>query len=164
MKLLPSRCTFCIHHAPVYSSLSFKATYIMCMFKRNLPPAHLAEWPGSFMCHCCNTGVERLLKQESEQKVDSGEENFPTAPAGESNPQPSDYGALPLSDPRPRFLRFRYFPSYQMSHRAPLYYLFPRVYDSTPAGNCVLVNSFFTHFCAISIDKLWVASGNTADL
>ena len=70
MKLLPSRCTFCIHHAPVYSSLSFKATYIMCMFKRNLPPAHLAEWPGSFMCHCCNTGVERLLKQESEQKVD----------------------------------------------------------------------------------------------
>ena len=28
----------------------------MCMFSCNLPPALLAEWPGSFMSYCCNTG------------------------------------------------------------------------------------------------------------
>ena len=31
----------------------------VCVFRRNLPPALLAEWPGSFSCHCGNTGVER---------------------------------------------------------------------------------------------------------
>ena len=29
------------------------------MFRCNLPPAFLAEWPGSFTCHCGKTGVER---------------------------------------------------------------------------------------------------------
>ena len=30
------------------------------MFSCNLPPALLAEWPGSFTCYCGNTGVERI--------------------------------------------------------------------------------------------------------
>ena len=30
----------------------------VCVFSCNLPPALLAEWPGSFMCYCGNTGVE----------------------------------------------------------------------------------------------------------
>ena len=30
---------------------------IVCVFRCNLPPALLAEWPGSFTCHCGNTGV-----------------------------------------------------------------------------------------------------------
>ena len=29
----------------------------VCVFRCNLPPALLAEWPRSFMCHCGNTGV-----------------------------------------------------------------------------------------------------------
>ena len=31
----------------------------VCVFRCNPPPALLAEWPGSFTCHCGNTGVER---------------------------------------------------------------------------------------------------------
>ena len=34
------------------------------------------------MCCCGNTGVERIPKEESAQKVDPGEENSPSAPAG----------------------------------------------------------------------------------
>ena len=52
------------------------------MFSCNLPPALLAEWPGSFTCYCGNTGVERIPKLESAQKVDPGEENSPAAPTG----------------------------------------------------------------------------------
>ena len=41
------------------------------MFKCNLPSTLLAEWPGSFMCHCGNTewNVHRLrVSSESELK------------------------------------------------------------------------------------------------
>ena len=34
------------------------------------------------MCHCGNTEVKRIPKQESAQKVDPGEENSLTTPAG----------------------------------------------------------------------------------
>ena len=47
-----------------------------CMFRCNLPPALLVEWPGSFTCHCRNPGVE----YESTHKVNSGEENSPRYP------------------------------------------------------------------------------------
>ena len=33
-----------------------------CMFSCNLPPALLAEWPGSYTCYCGNTGVEWIPK------------------------------------------------------------------------------------------------------
>ena len=54
----------------------------VCEFSCNLSPALLAEWPGSFTCYCGNTGVERIPKLESAQKVDPGEENSPAAPTG----------------------------------------------------------------------------------
>ena len=41
------------------------------MVSCNLPPALLAEWPGSFTCYCSNMGVEQI------PKVDPGEENSP---------------------------------------------------------------------------------------
>ena len=44
-----------------------------------LPPALLAQWPRSFTCYRSNTRMERIPKQESEQMVDPGEENSPTA-------------------------------------------------------------------------------------
>ena len=62
MKLLPSwhiLYTPC-NHAPCHIT-SCKATYLgSCMFNCNLPPVFMAEWQGSFMCCCGNTGVERM--------------------------------------------------------------------------------------------------------
>ena len=39
---------------PILTSLSQRC---VCVFRCNLPPALSAEWPGSFTCHCGNTGV-----------------------------------------------------------------------------------------------------------
>ena len=33
-----------------------------CVFSCNMPPALLAEWPGSFTCYCGDTGVEQAPK------------------------------------------------------------------------------------------------------
>ena len=41
----------------------------VCMFRCNLPPALLAEWPGSFMCHCGNMGVERTPSKSQLTKL-----------------------------------------------------------------------------------------------
>ena len=41
-------CTMSLHAKP--------HTKGVCVFSCNLPPALLAEWPGSFMCYCSNTG------------------------------------------------------------------------------------------------------------
>ena len=63
MKLQPSWRKFCVHHTTMHHVTSCKATYVRCMhFNCNLPPALLAEWPGSFTCYCGNTGVERIPK------------------------------------------------------------------------------------------------------
>ena len=79
---ISARSVYTMHHVT-----SCKATYVRCMrinFSCNLPLALLAEWPGSFTCYCGNTGVERIPKYESAQKVDPGEweKNSPAAPAG----------------------------------------------------------------------------------
>ena len=39
------------------------------MFRCNLPPALLTEWPGSFMCHYSNTGVERTPNKSQHRKL-----------------------------------------------------------------------------------------------
>ena len=39
------------------------------MFRYNLPPALLAEWLGSFTCHCSNTGVEQTLNTSQRTKL-----------------------------------------------------------------------------------------------
>ena len=43
---------------------------------------HPAVWQGSFTCCCGDTGVERIPKKESAQKVDPGEEKSAATPAG----------------------------------------------------------------------------------
>ena len=43
-----------------------KGVYV---FKCNLPPALLAEWPGSFTCRCSNTGVE-LTPNKSQHSLE----------------------------------------------------------------------------------------------
>ena len=52
MKLLPSRRVLCTSYN---HATSCKTTYV-CVFRCNLPPALLAEWPGSFTC-CCGINV-----------------------------------------------------------------------------------------------------------
>ena len=66
MQLMPSWCTFCLHHTTMHQ---FKASchatprmYCACVFSCNLPPTLLAEWLGSFTCYCGNMGVERIPK------------------------------------------------------------------------------------------------------
>ena len=39
------------------------------VFRCNLPPALFAEWPGSFTCHCGNTGVERTPNKSQHTKL-----------------------------------------------------------------------------------------------
>ena len=41
----------------------------VCVFRCNLPPAPEAEWLGSFMCHCSNTGVERTPNKSQHTKL-----------------------------------------------------------------------------------------------
>ena len=41
----------------------------VCVFRCNLPPALLAEWPGSFTCHCSNMGVEWTLNKSQHTKL-----------------------------------------------------------------------------------------------
>ena len=39
------------------------------VFRCNQPPALLAEWSGSFMCHCTSTGVEQTPNKSQQAKV-----------------------------------------------------------------------------------------------
>ena len=52
--------TFFVHHTTMHHVASLHAkphTHSACIvFNCNLPPALLAEWPGSFMCYCSNVG------------------------------------------------------------------------------------------------------------
>ena len=70
---------FCVHHTTMHHvpchATSHKTTY-------NLPPALLAEWPGSFTGYCGNMGMEQVWKRESAQNVDPGGKHSPTIPAG----------------------------------------------------------------------------------
>ena len=65
-KLLPPGCMFSVHHIIMHQftlSLHSKPhTQGACVFSCNLPLRFLAEWPGWFTCHCCNTAVEQIPK------------------------------------------------------------------------------------------------------
>ena len=47
------------------------------VFRCNLPPALLAEWPGSFTCHCTNMGVERTPSKSQHTKLTLEKKSFP---------------------------------------------------------------------------------------
>ena len=42
---------------------------VVCVFIRNLPTADVAEWPGSFTCHCGNAEVERTSNKSQHTKL-----------------------------------------------------------------------------------------------
>ena len=76
MKLLPSRRVLCTPytHAPCHFRQSHIRELGVWVFLCNQPPVLWAEWPGSVTYCCGNTGLERIPKQESAQKVDPGEQ------------------------------------------------------------------------------------------
>ena len=59
------------------------------MSRCNLPPALLAEWPGSFTCHCGNTGAEQTPNKSQHRKLTLEKKIFPPLRRG-SNTQPFD--------------------------------------------------------------------------
>ena len=50
--------TLCLDSGLV-SPLRLRWVKGVCVFRCNLPPVLLAEWPGSFTCHCGNTMIVR---------------------------------------------------------------------------------------------------------
>ena len=64
-----------------HASCHFMQSHIRKVYASLAVTCHL-HWPGSFTCYCSNTGVERIPKLESAQKVNPGEETSPTAPTG----------------------------------------------------------------------------------
>ena len=52
------------------------------MFRCNLPPALLAEWLGSFVCHCGDTGVERTPNKGKHTTLTLEKKILPPLPLG----------------------------------------------------------------------------------
>ena len=58
--LVPTPCL----DSGIVSPLRLRWVKDVWVFRFNLPPALLAEWPGSFACHCGNTGMELTPKEK----------------------------------------------------------------------------------------------------
>ena len=54
----------------------------VCMFRCNLPLVLLAQWPGSFMCYCGNTGVDRALNKSQHTELTLEKNIFLLLPLG----------------------------------------------------------------------------------
>ena len=55
VSLFPDRFPHCLD-SDIVSPIQLWWVNGVCMLRCNLPPALLAEWPGSFTCHCSNGG------------------------------------------------------------------------------------------------------------
>ena len=66
------------------------------MFSCNLPHALLAEWPGSFMCYCSNTGVEWIPKWVSTESW-PWRRKFSHHSCPDSNPWPFNHESSALT-------------------------------------------------------------------
>ena len=67
------------------------------MFRCNLPPALSAEWPGSFTCHCGNTGVEQTPNNSQHTKL-TLEKKFFCRSCQDSNSQPFNHKSGTLTN------------------------------------------------------------------
>ena len=61
----------------IVSPLRLRWVKGVCVFTCNLPPALLAEWPGSFTCNCSNTGMERTPNQSQHTHLTLEQKIFP---------------------------------------------------------------------------------------
>ena len=72
----------------------------VCMFRCNLTPALLAEWPGPYSCHCGNMGVEWTLNKSQHTKLTPKKKILVTLlPGFKSQPFIHKSSALPTSYP-----------------------------------------------------------------
>ena len=62
----------------------------VCVFRCNLPPALLAEWLGSFTCHCGNSGVERTPNKSKHARL-TLRRKFSLRYCRDSNSQPFNH-------------------------------------------------------------------------
>ena len=65
----PDRVSTLCLDSSIVSPLWLRWVKGVCMFRCNLPPALLAEWPGYFTCHCSNTWVERTPNKSQHTKL-----------------------------------------------------------------------------------------------
>ena len=59
------------------SPLRLRWVQDVCLFRCNLPPAPLAQWLGSFTCHCGNSGVEQTPNKSQHTKLTLGKKILP---------------------------------------------------------------------------------------
>ena len=75
----------------------------VCMFWCNPPPALLAEWLGSFMCHCGNMGVERTPNKKHTKLTLEKKILLPLLPGFKHNLSITSPARLPTSYPSSLF-------------------------------------------------------------
>ena len=85
------------HSRPTPTSLGHGC----CVFRCNLPLAPLEKWPGSFTCHCGNTGVKRTPNKSQHTKLTLDKKILPPLLSGfelptfRSRVRRSDQQAIP---------------------------------------------------------------------
>ena len=77
----PDIPTLCLDSG-IVSPLRLRWVRGVCVFRGNLPPTTLAEWPGSFTYHCGNTGVERIPNMSQHTKLTLERKILPPPPPG----------------------------------------------------------------------------------
>ena len=87
------------NHAPCHFMQSHICNGV-CVFSCNLPPALLAEWPGSFMCYCGNRGgtntkMSQHRKSTLEKKILSQLQQGFKPTTFQSRVQHSNHWAIP---------------------------------------------------------------------
>ena len=66
----------------IVSPLQLRWVKGVCVFRCNLPPVLLADWLGSFTCHCSSTGVERTQNNDQHGKLTLEKNIFLLLPLG----------------------------------------------------------------------------------
>ena len=97
--------TFCVHHATMHHVTSCRQQQshihkVHGCLAVNLPPALLAEWPGSFMCYCGNRGgtntkMSQHRKSTLEKKILSQLQQGFKPTTFQSRVQHSNHWAIP---------------------------------------------------------------------
>ena len=68
-------CALCLDSG-IVSPLWLHCVMGVCMFEHNMPPALLAEWLGSFTCHCIKAGVEQTPNKSQHTKLTLEKKNL----------------------------------------------------------------------------------------
>ena len=82
VSLCPDRFPHCLDSG-IVSPLRLPWVKGVCVFRCNLPPALLAERPGSLTCHCGNMGMEEILNKSQHTKLTLEKKILPPLLLGE---------------------------------------------------------------------------------